>query len=85
MMCNDDAFIVVLSVCGRGPQEHCYARVNIDIHNTDCNMLQSNTHKSVIIHIHDTWWYRPRRNTLQSSGIYLEVGHAVFLYADIFI
>ena len=40
MICNDDAFIVVLSVCGRGPQEHCCARVNIDIHNTDCNMLQ---------------------------------------------
>ena len=40
MMCNDDVFIVVLAVCGQGPQEHCYARVNIDIHNTDCNMLQ---------------------------------------------
>ena len=40
MMCNDDAFIVVLPVCGQGPPEHCYARVNIDIHNTDCNMLQ---------------------------------------------
>ena len=54
MHCNDDAFIVVLSVCGRGPQEHCYARVNIDIHNTDCNMLQSKTPYCVIIDIRVT-------------------------------
>ena len=48
MICNDDAFIVVLSVCGRGPQEHCCARVNIDIHNTDCNMLQCDMLKNGI-------------------------------------
>ena len=46
-LCNDDVFIVVLAVCGQGPQEHCYARVNIDIHNTDCNMLQ---YSQILIH-----------------------------------